>query len=110
MFISAKLRASMVLILLSLLLSGVGLAQTVSPAQSRSRPALWRDPGDIRRLDLLYGPGSPERAPTEPFTFVKEDLDGESPKFEVIDANNVTWSVKLGREAQSETVSTRLVW
>lgn len=71
---------------------------------------LWRDPGDIASRNLLYGPGSPELAPVAPFTFVKEDKSGESPKFEVRDARGVEWRVKLGPEAQSETVSTRLVW
>ncbi|HEX2272039.1 MAG TPA: hypothetical protein VHH35_21030 [Pyrinomonadaceae bacterium] len=45
-----------------------------------------------------------------PFTFVKEDKSGESPKFVVRDARGEEWTVKLGPEAQSETVSTRLVW
>lgn len=73
-------------------------------------PVLWRDPGDISARDLSYGPGSARRAPAPPFTFMKEDKDGESPKFAVKDARGVEWRVKLGPEAQSETVSTRLVW
>jgi hypothetical protein len=98
-----------------LLLIGIGLIMPpISLAQARGsvrlRPILWSDPGDIRAKDLYYGPGSVERAPAPPFTFVKEDKDGESPKFDVTDANDVKWSVKLGREAQSETVVTRLVW
>src|SRR5260370_37658099 len=32
------------------------------------------------------------------------------PKFDVEDGRGVKWRVKLGREAQAETVSTRLVW
>jgi hypothetical protein len=49
-------------------------------------------------------------APVAPFTFVKEDKSGESPKFVVHDARGEEWTVKLGPEAQAETVSTRLVW
>ena len=60
--------------------------------------------------DLLYGPGSTALAPVGPFTFVKENKGGESPKFTVRDARGVEWTVKLGPEAQAETVSTRLVW
>src|SRR5215216_6445197 len=71
---------------------------------------LWRDPGHIPSRDLHYGPGSPELAPQPPFTFVEETKTGESPKFKVTDARGVKWSVKLGPEAQSETVATRLVW
>jgi hypothetical protein len=79
-------------------------------ASSDTTPVLWNDPGDIASKDLSFGPGSAELAPVPPFKFVKEDKDGESPKFIVTDANNVKWSVKLGTEAQSETVATRLVW
>src|SRR5215475_2020333 len=71
---------------------------------------LWRDPGDIRRRDLFYGPGSKELAPQPPFHFMKEVKEGGMPKFEVEDARGVKWRVKLGPEAQAETVATRLVW
>jgi hypothetical protein len=49
-------------------------------------------------------------APAPPFTFIEEDKGGESPKFDVRDARGVRWTVKLGEEAQAETVATRLVW
>ena len=49
-------------------------------------------------------------APVAPFTFLEEDRSGESPKFKVRDARGDVWTVKLGPEAQAETVSTRLVW
>ncbi len=74
------------------------------------RPILWRDPGNIKLRNLRYGPGSARLAPAPPFRFVKEDRGGESPKFEVRDARGVKWVVKLGEEAQAETVATRLVW
>ena len=73
-------------------------------------PVLWRDPGDISSRDLRYGPGSAELAPVAPFTFVEEEKAGESPKFNVRDSRGALWSVKLGEEAQAETVATRLVW
>ena len=75
-----------------------------------SNRVLWRDPGAIHTRNLLYGPGSPALAPAPPFTFIKEDKEGESPKLDVRDARGVLWSVKLGEEAQSETTATRLVW
>jgi hypothetical protein len=71
---------------------------------------LWRDPGRIEAKNLRYGPGAPALAPAPPFRFLKEDKEGESPKFKVKDARNVEWSVKLGPEAQAETVATRLLW
>jgi hypothetical protein len=87
-----------------------------SPKQKKAKPpltgtpVLWRDPGDISARDMQYGPGAADLAPQAPFTFVKEDLTGASPKFSVKDARGVNWTVKYGIEAQSETVATRLVW
>jgi hypothetical protein len=73
-------------------------------------PVTWRDPGDIAARDLRYGPGSAELAPAAPFTFMEEISTGVSPKFKVKDSRGVVWSVKMGEEAQAETVATRLVW
>ena len=78
--------------------------------QQVAKPIIWRDPGVISRRDLRFGPGSAEMAPVDPFTFIKEKKSGESPKFVVRDARGNEWTVKLGPEAQAETVSTRLVW
>lgn len=75
-----------------------------------SSQVLWNDPGEIQSRNLLHGPGSRALAPVPPFTFIKEDKEGESPKLDVRDGRGVLWSVKLGEEAQSETTATRLVW
>jgi len=73
---------------------------------------IWRDPGDMKSLDLMNGAGGKAHAPdpTGTFTFVREDLLGTSPKFEVADGQGVEWKVKLGQEPQSETAATRLLW
>ena len=91
--------------------------QAQKPKRGSAKPkvvfadhVLWRDPGAIQTRDLFYGAGSPATAPLPPFTFVKEDKEGESPKIDVRDSRGVLWSVKLGEEAQSETTATRLVW
>ena len=68
---------------------------------ARGTSVLWRDPGNIRQRNLYYGPGSTELAPKPPFRFLKEDLEGGMPKFDVRDANDVKWRVKLGPEAQA---------
>ena len=73
-------------------------------------PVLWRDPGDISTRDLRYGPGSAELAPVAPFTYVKQDMVGASPKVHVMDAKGVRWVAKLGVESKAEQVATRLVW
>lgn len=97
----------------SLVASETELAQSKGSKDSNKGVAgrvLWRNPGNISTRDLRYGPGSAARAPVGPFRFVEEDKSGESPKFLVRDAQGVSWSVKLGREAQAEVVATRLVW
>src|SRR5687768_350933 len=104
---------SPLLLLFFLLVSHPVCPQPKGPANSKNsvaKPVIWRDPGNISQRNLLYGPGSPELAPTGPFAFVKESKSGESPKFVVRDVRGDEWTVKLGPEAQAETVSTRLVW
>jgi hypothetical protein len=110
------MRVKSIALFASLLLIGL-IAFLPQPAESQKAdndpagtPIIWRDPGDIARRDLRLGPGALHLAPVAPFTFVKEDKSGESPKFEVKDARGVKWVVKLGEEAQAETVATRLVW
>jgi hypothetical protein len=75
-----------------------------------SSSGLWRNPGDISTRNLFYGPGGQEHEPHGPFTFLKEDLEGTNPKFEVRDRDGVKWKVKLGEEVRPETAASRLVW
>lgn len=98
---------------LSLIICQAVFPQSKKVNASRDAAAqaiLWRQPGNIRSRNLYYGPGSAELAPVGPFSFVEEDKGGESPKFVVRDVRGDEWTVKLGPEAQAETVSTRLVW
>jgi hypothetical protein len=71
---------------------------------------LWTNPVDIKSRNLYYGPGGKEDQPKEPLTFLKEDAGGSNPKFYVRDRTGTKWKVKLGLEAQPETVATRLMW
>jgi hypothetical protein len=73
---------------------------------------MWRDSGEVASLNLLYGAGGKAHAPDPngTYTFVKEDAQGTSPKFDVEDAQGVQWKVKLGQEPRSETAATRLLW
>src|SRR5437868_15097807 len=52
---------------------------------------IWRDPGDVASLNLLYGAGGKEHAPdpNAKFSFVEEDTQGTSPKFYVTDQQRV---------------------
>jgi hypothetical protein len=74
-------------------------------AQERT---LWRDPGEIERLDFTHATG-PENPPRPPFHFVRERLSGTSPKATVLDSAGVKWRIKGGPEVRAESLATRLV-
>ena len=74
------------------------------------RPVLWRNPVDISSRDLFFGPGGKEHQPKGIFAFVKEDLDGTTPKIVIRDQDGVKWKAKLGSEARPEVVASRLTW
>ena len=89
-----------------------GLRQ-VQPVQGSpaSIAELWQEPSDIRQRDLFHGAGGEELRPRDTsFTFVARDTSGWSPGFDVRTKDGVEWSVKLGPEAQSEVVSSRILW
>ena len=44
------------------------------------------------------------------YSFVAKDTSGFSPGFDVRSADGLEWSVKLGPEAQSEVVTSRILW
>jgi len=80
------------------------------PARSVGGAVLWSEPTEIERRDLFYGPGGKDHQPRGSYAFIKEDLDGSHPKFDVRDGDGVHWKVKLGTEARAETAASRLVW
>src|SRR6266542_3371656 len=80
------------------------------PRDALANPVLWQQPEDISRKDLFYGQGCAHRQPRPPFTFIREETVGHSPKFDCRDANNKKWRVKLGDESRPEVVASRLMW
>ncbi len=76
----------------------------------RANSVLWRDPGDVARLDLRYGAGGRALAPRPPFQFVKEDSSGSTPKVRVRDEAGREWVVKFGHEARPDTFGSRMAW
>jgi hypothetical protein len=108
-----SLGVAIILLLCTVPLTAQKHPEKKAPANSSALPeVLWHDPGNIASLDLFYGAGGKVAAPdpNATFTFVEEDMDGTSPKFNVEDDHGVKWKVKLGRETQSETAATRLLW
>jgi hypothetical protein len=88
----------------------VFISPSIFSQQAPGPPSLWQDRGDVSTLDLLIGPGGASRQPGTRFEFLKESLNGTSPKFEVKDENGIKWKVKLGEEVKSETAAACLVW
>ncbi|HKE24412.1 MAG TPA: hypothetical protein VKB88_18745 [Bryobacteraceae bacterium] len=78
--------------------------------QPASAALLWREPRDIASRNLFYGSGGERHVPHGTFTFQEEDLNGTSPKFDVVDEEGVRWRVKMGIEARPETAASRLLW
>jgi hypothetical protein len=70
---------------------------------------LWKDPGDVARIDFTYPAGGAKNTPHPPFFFLSERLGGSSPKVLVRDGSGVKWRVKGGLETQTESFVTRLV-
>jgi hypothetical protein len=83
-----------------------------APPVADSVAELWEAPDDIAARDLFYGPGGPELAPKSdtPFTWVATDTSGYSAGFDVRGPDGREWSVKLGPEAQTEVVASRILW
>ena len=78
---------------------------TLAVALALSSAILWQDPGRVEAIDF----SSVETEPKAPYTFLREDLKGTSPKIYVRDANGVEWRVKGGRDAMPEAFITRFV-
>src|SRR5829696_5345883 len=80
-------------------------------APPQGTPVFWREPGDISSRNLLLGPGGEEMKPDLKQVIWEETLpEGYSVKWRVRDASGKKWVVKVGNEAQPETVAARLVW
>jgi hypothetical protein len=73
---------------------------------------LWVVPADLQARDLFYGIGGQALVPDEAdtYTFLERDTTGASRGYEVRDTKERRWDVKLGIEAQSELVASRLLW
>ena len=111
---SDAITAAAVVALLVLTCSPHALAQDKSDKKKTlpaGTPVLWQEPGDIASRNLFLGPGGARMRPNlRRLTFIKEEKGGWSKKYRVRDASGRVWVAKIGKEAQSETASTRLLW
>ena len=84
---------------------------TPDAAETTNIAQLWIAPDDLESRDLFLGPtGSIPKPQSSGFTFIKAESAGYSPGYHLRDQTGVTWSVKLGPEAQTEVVASRILW
>ena len=71
----------------------------------------WIDPGAEAR-DLFLGVGGQRYAPPSDAAFVQKAKDetGFSVSYDVVDPGGLEWSAKIGPEAQTEVVVSRILW
>ncbi len=97
------------------LLVAVGLVSCAPPVKRIPPPAgasveFWREP--TGRDQLFYGAGGRDGAP-EPdatYTLLKRDTGGFSTSVDIRDKAGRKWSAKIGPEAATEVVASRIVW
>jgi hypothetical protein len=81
------------------------------PVTAAQLAELWVDPGSSPR-DLFLGVGGLTHAPAPdaPYEVVGKDATGFSVSYDVTSPDGTEWSAKLGPEAQTEVVVSRLLW
>ena len=99
-------RRRLVLLTLALLWAPARAEEAAPLAQ------LWQRPHDIGARDVAHGWGGKalEPSPKTVYRFLSEDTKGHSKGYEVMDPQGRTWDVKIGEEAQSEFVLSRVLW
>lgn len=80
------------------------------PAIRDGKTILWNEPSGIERRDLRYGIGGARLRPRPPFTMLKQDKTGTTPKVLVRDGSGRKWSVKFGKEVIADVFGSRLAW
>lgn len=109
-----RLRATSAFVLVLMMTACGGRTVVVSPRgpiSPEQMAELWIDPGPQPR-DLFWGIGGQKYAPAPDAIYRvqgKDDL-GFSTSFDVEDPDGVEWSAKVGPEAQTEVVMSRILW
>ena len=84
---------------------------TVTPPSQSLMAQLWVDPGPTPR-DLFLGVGGQEYAPSREvvYTLKAKNTSGFSESYDVVGPDGLEWSAKIGPEAQTEVVLSRVLW
>jgi hypothetical protein len=82
-----------------------------TPPPREQLSELWIEPGDVPR-DLFWGVGGESHAPSRDVTYrmLARDAGGFSVGYDVEGPDGLEWSAKLGPEAQTEVVMSRILW
>jgi len=108
-------RATSAALLVAGLVAGCGGRTVVVTPRGPIAPGVMAqlrvDPGDAPR-DLFWGVGGRRYAPSPHaiYTLTGKDDAGFSLSYDVVDPNGVEWSAKIGPEAQTEVVVSRILW
>jgi hypothetical protein len=73
---------------------------------------LWNEPRDLERRNLLWGSAPADQAPSRDVEYEvrKQDTTGYSGGYDVVGPDGRAWDIKVGKEAQSEIVVSRILW
>jgi hypothetical protein len=98
--------------LVALLFASACALNTRPVLSERQMADFWQNPADLQQRDLLWGRGGRALAPNARGTFslLEVDSNGFSAGYDVRDERGQLWNVKLGPEAQTEVVVSRLLW
>jgi hypothetical protein len=108
-------RLTSAVVALALAAAACGGAIEIKPPEQPPSPEaikqLWVDPGSEPR-DLFWGIGGQKYAPKPDavYTFKERDASGFSTKYEVKGPGGIEWSAKIGPEAQTEVLMSRILW
>jgi hypothetical protein len=73
---------------------------------------LWNEPKDLERRNLLWGSAPADQVPSKEVEYEvrKRDTSGYSGGYDVVGPDGREWDIKVGKEAQTEVVVSRIVW
>jgi hypothetical protein len=72
---------------------------------------LWNDPQDLERRNLLWGAAPADQAPRKDAEYEvrMRDTSGYSRGYDVVGPDGRAWDIKIGKEAQTEIVLSRIL-
>ena len=73
---------------------------------------LWNEPRDLERRNLMWGSAPSDQAPSKDVEYEvrKRDTTGYSGGYDVVGPDGREWDIKVGKEAQTVVVVSRILW